>query len=426
MICASWMNYRNEQMYECQQDCQKKLVKEQTEEGSKSKENPKAIGNLTNVKETAKDTTGKDIAGKESIGKDPTTKDHTVKDTAKDSTTPNQLEQPHVPHIAFTSQTKSQTDDQRYSVSGEQHHRIWNSSNRSSFSNISIKYQDNLNFVYSYIDIERLILDNLKARIRELGEHGTVGYDELFASNNDLDEAAFDRKIERKRDSKIELDKNVDEKKNDKQDKTDQANIHVDQETSVRAANQFFGKLNERSDHDRNVSAVDLHSNNPAIDSKSDPKSDPKNGSKIEPKIESKSLDKSEVNSGVKSERSEVERNEKEQSERNDKNVQNAKNSQMHSLTKELKKHSKRKKSARNTHWAEFLTACEEDFEFNQSKINTNYNSRKLKDCMFVYANCVTNNWVCTSPGQAHISHQMTFPESILLNLDLFFFRCSV
>ena len=66
----------------------------------------------------------------------------------------------------------------------------------------------------------------------------------------------------------------------------------------------------------------------------------------------------------------------------------------MHSLTKEFKKHSKRKKSTRNNHWAEFLTACEEDFEYNQSKINTNYNSRKLKDCMFVYANCVTNNWV--------------------------------
>lgn len=359
MICASWMNYRNEQQYECQQDCQKKLVKEQTdlEVGSKSKEHLKAAGNVATA------SLGKESTAKDLTGKDSTSKESPVKESPSKQADQTGKTEQTVPHIAFTSQTKSQTDDQRYSVSGEQHHRIWNSSNRSSFSNISIRYQDNLNFVYSYIDIERLILDNLKARIRELGEHGTVGYEEVFASNNNLDEAAFDRKIERK---KIDPTTNRDEKMPPKTGKpNEQQKIELNRQTDQANADQeilaggdkLLDKLSERSDHDRsrNSSIVDLHSS------------------------DLKSSDKSERN---------------EKSEKNDKGVHGSKNSQMHSLTKEFKKHSKRKKSTRNSYWAEFLTACEEDFEYNQSKINTNYNSRKLKECMFVYANCVTNNWV--------------------------------
>ena len=338
MICTSWVNYGNEQLYE--QNCQKqKLAKDQdlelnttTKSILENKDNLKVNENLNSI--------------------------------TNQTTTDQRIENQFIPQISVNNQSQNsitttiKQDDQKYAIR-EYHinNRLWNSnaqlSNRSSFSNTSIKYQDTLNFVYSYIDIERLILDNLKERIKSLGECGLIGYSELFASDNSFDAKAFDKKIEQKmkddlnKNNVCALDKNVDEQ-----------NSNIPNNDAKLDSNNSHHLVNESKD-------LNLHHN-----------------------LKNSDALKSHLN----------EMNLNELNLKNDDNQMQltTNHNQTHSLpkAKENKKHSKRKRSIRNNYWAAFLRACEEDFEFNQSKINTNYNSRKLRECMFTYANCITNNWV--------------------------------
>lgn len=339
MICASWMNYRNEQQYENQQDCQKqKLIKEQIDlERIKNKENKKRNA---------------DAHHHQTINTDQNMKS-------------DQFIAPQI------------KDDQKYLAAEHQtsNHHLWNSntqilSNRSSFSNISIKYQDNLNFVYSYIDIERLILDNLKQRIKELGDCGPIGYEELFGSNDSLDEKTFTKQFERKIDKKINLNKNNDldlGDKKDKQNSIDKNNIHNEMIKSDREEDKSNNEIDEK------------------IDDETDKRIDEKFEQHHSNNLEQTSFNPlKDHNENISTETA---------AKYADQIIEPQ--TDYSSTTKETRKQSKRKRtSIRNSYWAEFLKACEEDFELNQSKLNINYNSRALKNCLFLNANCVTNNWV--------------------------------
>ena len=344
-------------MYECQQDCQKqKLIKESDLDSSGSKS---AL-----IKE-------KDLKGNETA----TQNGHST------SQTQNQLD------IATNQAASNRQDDQKCSAGDPHINRMLSS--RSSFSNISIKYQDNLNFVYSYIDIERLILDNLKERIKDLGECGLIGHDdELFASDTNLDDDGFKMKSGRRKANKSKHDWDEDGTKiytKSHVEKTDNRN-HVEM------ANHVNGHRDKHIEHHTGG-----HTNS-HVNGDSDAHIGSHLNSKTTIKDHSTDDDKEMKIDGQTKEQPAFDKKKDTKlshpTEANAVNNPHRPANQMHQMHSTGKKQTKRKRSIRNENWTEFLKACEEDFEFNQSKINRNYNSRALRECMFTYANCVTNNWV--------------------------------
>lgn len=347
MICASWMNYSNEQMYECQQDCQKqKLIKEQTDMETM---NGDGVHNSNSGSK------------KENFKRN----NSTMKQL-------NKISEQLIPQIEVNSKEEkhSTNDHQKYSVNEHDHsnhHRLWNSntqlSNRSSFSNISIKYSDTLNFVYSYIDIERLILDNLKERIKSLGEHGLIGYTDLFASD---DEKSFDKNFERKKLNSAKNDLN----RNDAMKKDEVKNWKKNSKEMDFESEYLGEKENSTSNIQNNE--IKIENQDLQIDDFKDDAISNKN-------------DKDERR---KSSDNQLDQMQKEIQKENHQKINQA-------VAKEFnRKQTKRKRTTKNNNWSAFLKACEEDFELNQSKINVNYNSKVLRECMFTYANCITNNWL--------------------------------